>query len=57
MTLDMFPFLLYKAVILSIVIRNGKIGWKLLVRRLPQNTSNVNIESTGKSKQLYNLCD
>ena len=26
---------------------------KVLVPRLPQNTSNVNIESTGKSKQLY----
>ena len=26
---------------------------KILVRRLPQNTSNGNIESTGKSKQLY----
>ena len=25
--------------------------------RLPQNTSNVNIESTGKSEQLYYLCD
>ena len=24
---------------------------------LPRNTSSVNIESTGKSKQLYNLCD
>ena len=30
---------------------------KILVPRLPQNTSNVNIESTGKSKQLYYLCD
>ena len=25
--------------------------------RLPQNASNVIIESTGKSKQLYYLCD
>ena len=30
-----------------LIIRNGKLP------RLPQNTSNVNIESTGKSKQLY----
>ena len=30
---------------------------KILVPSLPQNTSNVNIESTGKSKQLYYLCD
>ena len=29
----------------------------ILVPRLPQNTSNVNIESTRKSKQLYYLCD
>ena len=30
---------------------------KILVPRLPQNTSNVNIESTGKSKRrLYYLC-
>ena len=26
---------------------------KILVSRLPQNTSNVNIESPGKSKQMY----
>ena len=26
---------------------------KILVSRLPQNTSNVNIESPGKSKQVY----
>ena len=26
---------------------------KILVSRLPQNTSNVNIESTGKSKFTY----
>ena len=30
---------------------------KILVSRLPQNTSNVNIECAGKSKQLYSLCD
>ena len=30
---------------------------KLLVPRLPQNSSNVNIECAGKSKQLYSLCD
>ena len=30
---------------------------KKLVFRLPQNTSNVNIECVGKSKQLYSLCD
>ena len=29
---------------------------KILVPRLPQNTSNVNIEITGKSKQWYYLC-
>ena len=28
---------------------------KIIVPRLPQNTSNVNIESTGKLKQLYYL--
>ena len=27
------------------------------VPRLPQNTSNVNIERAGKSKQLYSFCD
>ena len=30
---------------------------KILVPRLPQNTSNVNLKSTGKSKQLYYLGD
>ena len=30
---------------------------KILVLRLPQNTSNVNIESSGKSKTLYYLCE
>ena len=30
---------------------------KILVPMLPQNTSNVNTGSTGKSKQLYYLCD
>ena len=30
---------------------------KILVPRLPQNTSNVNIENAGKSKQLYYLRD
>ena len=30
---------------------------KILVPRLPQNSSNVNTECTGKSKQLYSLCD
>ena len=30
---------------------------KILVPRVPKNTSNVNIESTRKSKQLYYLCE
>ena len=30
---------------------------KILVPRLPQNSSNVNIESVGKLRQLYSLCD
>ena len=30
---------------------------KIIVPRLPQHTSNVNIESTKKSKQMYYLCD
>ena len=30
---------------------------KILVSRLLQNTSYVNIESTGKLKQLYYLCE
>ena len=30
---------------------------KILVPRLPQNTSNVNMECAGKSKQLYSFCD
>ena len=30
---------------------------KILVLRLPQHTSDVNIESNGKSKQLYYFCD
>ena len=30
---------------------------KIIVPRLPDNTSNVKIECTGKSKQLYSLCD
>ena len=30
---------------------------KILLPRLPHNTANVNNESTGKSKQLYYLCD
>ena len=29
----------------------------ILVPRLPQNSSNVNIECAGKSRQLYSLCD
>ena len=29
----------------------------ILVSRLPENTSNVNIESNEKSKQWYYLCD
>ena len=54
---------------LVIVIRNGKIVWKLLfaaelefpkilVLRLPRHASDVNIECAGKSvwtKQLYYL--
>ena len=30
---------------------------KILVPRLPQNASNINIECAGKSKQLYSLCN
>ena len=30
---------------------------KILVPRIPQNTSNVNTEGTGKGKQLYYFCD
>ena len=30
---------------------------KILVPRLPQNSSNVNTECAEKSKQLYSLCD
>ena len=30
---------------------------KIIVPRLTQNTSNINIECVGKSKQLYSLCD
>ena len=30
---------------------------KVLVPRLPQNSSSVNTECVGKSKQLYSLCD
>ena len=30
---------------------------KILVPRLPQNSTNVNIECAGKSRQLYTLCD
>ena len=30
---------------------------KILVAKLHQNLSNVNIECAGKSKQLYSLCD
>ena len=30
---------------------------KILVPRLPQNSSNVSIECAVKSKQLYSLCD
>ena len=30
---------------------------KILVPRLHHNTSNVNTEWAGKSKQLYSLCD
>ena len=30
---------------------------KILETRVPQNSSNVNIECVGKSKQLYSLCD
>ena len=54
----------------SIVIRNGSLEgilvrvlfaaklWfpKILVPRLPKHTSNVNIASTGNSKQRYYLC-
>ena len=30
---------------------------KILVSRLPQNTSNLNNECVGKPKQLHSLCD
>ena len=30
---------------------------KILVPRLPQNSSNVNNECAGQAKQLYSLCD
>ena len=30
---------------------------KILVPRLPQNTSNVNLEIIGNSEQLFCLCD
>ena len=30
---------------------------KILVPRLPKNSSIVNIKCAGKSKQLYSLCD
>ena len=30
---------------------------KILVPRLPQNSSNVKIKCAGKSRQLYSLCD
>ena len=36
---------------------NSRLHQNTSVPRLPQNTSNVNIESTRKSKQLYYLCD
>ena len=29
---------------------------KILGPRLPQHTSNINMECAGKSKQLYSLC-
>ena len=29
---------------------------KILVPRLPKNTSDINVECAGKSKQLYSLC-
>ena len=53
----------------TIVTRNGKTGLvrvlvaaklkylKILVPRLPHNTSNVNIENSGKSKQLHYVYD
>ena len=30
---------------------------KILVPRIPQNSSNVNVGCAGISKQLYSLCD
>ena len=57
----------HKYILTSIVIRSREIARKvvwaelefpqILLPRLPQNTSNLNIECTGKSKQLYPLCD
>ena len=36
----------------------AKLGFpRTLVSRLPQNLSNVNFESTGKSKQQHSTCD
>ena len=37
--------------------KTRKANPRTLVSRLSQNTSNVNITSTRKSKQMYYLCD
>ena len=37
--------------------KTQKANPRTLVSRLSQNTSNVNITSTRKSKQMYYLCD
>ena len=42
---------------LARVLFTGKLEFpKILVPRLPQNSSNVNTECARKSKQLYSLC-
>ena len=67
MILDKFSVLRNEVKLLrkNIVIRNRKIVLsatklefpKILVPRLPQNTSNANIECAEKPKQLYSLWD
>ena len=65
--------LFFEVVDVCIARINGQIVWKvvwikyyfvaehellkILVRRLPQNTSNVNVEYAGKSKELHSLYD
>ena len=65
--------LFFEVVDVCIARINGEIVWKvvwikyyfvaehellkILVRRLPQNTSDVNVEYAGKSKELHSLYD